>query len=284
VQVKNSSDEEKKTPPANPQGTDTNKPDPGKKGPVSQRKIAANRRNSQKSTGPKTLQGKAHSRKNAFKDGLFTMEYEVLTKTDNPEDYRKLLRALRLAWQPRDILEDLEVQAEAAARWRDKRAWLNENASVYAQRWAIHEKEEENRRKMTPLLKLLNTAQKEIATNGDMSRETEEKIFMNEFNREQWNFAQENISSRPSDAEQDEEGLTKEQLLNVVAIAIRIIEEELENQNNFLYDLSALPEEGQQLRNLRARAAILREIRRSTESLTRLKLRPDNLVRHMGPV
>ena len=36
-------------------------------------KVQANRQNALKSTGPRTRRGKAHSRRNAYKDGLFAM-------------------------------------------------------------------------------------------------------------------------------------------------------------------------------------------------------------------
>ena len=45
-----------------------------KLGHVSPRKITANRQNALKSTGPKTLRGKAYSRRNAVNHELFTMD------------------------------------------------------------------------------------------------------------------------------------------------------------------------------------------------------------------
>ncbi len=50
---------------------------PGKLFRISPRKIAANRQNALKSTGPKTPQGKAYSRTNALKHGLFAMDLSV---------------------------------------------------------------------------------------------------------------------------------------------------------------------------------------------------------------
>ncbi len=38
---------------------------------IPERKLKANRENAKKSTGPKTIRGKAFSRQNAFKHGLF---------------------------------------------------------------------------------------------------------------------------------------------------------------------------------------------------------------------
>src|SRR5579862_1552705 len=44
---------------------------------VSARKVNANRQNAQKSTGPRTPRGKAHSRANSLKHGLFAMDIFV---------------------------------------------------------------------------------------------------------------------------------------------------------------------------------------------------------------
>lgn len=46
---------------------------------VSIRKVQANRQNALKSTGPRTPQGKAYSRRNAYKDGLFAMGPRYMT-------------------------------------------------------------------------------------------------------------------------------------------------------------------------------------------------------------
>ena len=69
---------------------------------VSTRKIAANRQNSLKSTGPKTHRGKAHSRKNALKHGLFAMEIFMWdgAKRENQQQYQQLLDRLVESYQP----------------------------------------------------------------------------------------------------------------------------------------------------------------------------------------
>ena len=54
--------------------------------------IAANRRNAQKSTGPRTAAGKAKTRLNPLKPGL-TAETIVLP-FESPDDYRELQQAV----------------------------------------------------------------------------------------------------------------------------------------------------------------------------------------------
>jgi hypothetical protein len=52
-------------------------PEPKRKRAVSSKQIAANRKNAQLSTGPRTAEGKENSRKNALKHGLCAMVLDV---------------------------------------------------------------------------------------------------------------------------------------------------------------------------------------------------------------
>ncbi|MHC4927317.1 MAG: hypothetical protein ACYTER_08310 [Planctomycetota bacterium] len=63
---------------------------------ATQAQIEANKRNAQKSTGPKTHSGKATVAQNAVKHGLFTNK--ILIKDENPDDYQT---------HRKDMLEDL---------------------------------------------------------------------------------------------------------------------------------------------------------------------------------
>ena len=78
---------------------------------VSIRKIEANRRNAQHSTGPTTDAGKRASRMNALTHGLLAKEV-VITRGDDKEDERafsQLLEELQAQFQPVGIGEELEV-------------------------------------------------------------------------------------------------------------------------------------------------------------------------------
>jgi hypothetical protein len=63
---------------------------------ISQRKIEANRRNAEKSTGPKTTEGKAKSAMNSIKYGIYSNKY--LIKDESYEEFdnyrRKILKCL----------------------------------------------------------------------------------------------------------------------------------------------------------------------------------------------
>src|SRR5450759_3315949 len=97
----------------------------GKLSRVSPRKIAANRRNALKSTGPKTPRGKAFSRRNALTHGLFAMDLSVweTARGENPQQYQDLLGRLAEDYQPMGAAEQLEVERIAVCWWKLGRAW-----------------------------------------------------------------------------------------------------------------------------------------------------------------
>src|SRR5262244_1305552 len=100
--------------------------------PVSPKKAEANRRNSQRSTGPKTEAGKAASRLNAVKHGLLAKEI-VITRGDFPEnehEFAVLLERLREEKHPVGISEELEVQKIAYCYWRMARAIRCEHGAI----------------------------------------------------------------------------------------------------------------------------------------------------------
>ena len=63
------------------------------------KQIAANRRNAQKSTGPRTTEGKAKTRLNPLKHGLTET---IVLPFENPDDYRELQQS---------VLDDLRPKA-----------------------------------------------------------------------------------------------------------------------------------------------------------------------------
>ena len=66
---------------------------------ASDKQIAANRRNAQKSTGPKTLAGKRKCRRNALRHGL-TAE-TVIDVFENVDDYQSFEAAILAHYAPR---------------------------------------------------------------------------------------------------------------------------------------------------------------------------------------
>jgi hypothetical protein len=115
---------------------------------VSAKKINANRRNSQRSTGPKTDLGKQASRMNALKHALLAKEI-VITRGDNKEDewaFAQLLEDLHADRQPIGVVEELEVQKIALCYWRKKRAIRYEHGAIRQQRTGDLREHEQRRR------------------------------------------------------------------------------------------------------------------------------------------
>jgi hypothetical protein len=90
---------------------------------VSQRKVDANRRNAQKSTGPKSEAGKRHSRLNALKHGILTSDLVIMDPAIGEKDteFLQLLRSLRQDIQPVGAREEILVEKIAICCWRQKR-------------------------------------------------------------------------------------------------------------------------------------------------------------------
>lgn len=87
---------------------------------ISLKKIQSNRRNALKSTGPRTLAGKAKASRNAMKHGLLSRDL-LLPDYDDAEAYNRLLEGLIEDLQPRGFLERLLVEKIACAILRRSR-------------------------------------------------------------------------------------------------------------------------------------------------------------------
>jgi len=97
---------------------------------TSEAKIRANRRNAQKSTGPRAPEGKAIARLNALKHGLLSKE--VILDCEDKDEFTAFRSALTQYLNPQGELEALLVDALVANIWRYKRALRVESA--YADR------------------------------------------------------------------------------------------------------------------------------------------------------
>ena len=98
---------------------------------VSSRKIAANRRNASKSTGPRQA-GKRMVAKNALKHGFFS-KWLLTPHPDGKEDpteYQDLYAALRVHYQPLDFLEEPWVEKIAVWSWRLRRLLRCESGQI----------------------------------------------------------------------------------------------------------------------------------------------------------
>src|SRR5919112_1087312 len=86
---------------------------------ASKNQIQPNRRNAQRSTGPKTPEGKDAVRLNANKHGLRSQE--VLLPGEDAKALKELDENLRAELQPVGELENLLVDGIVAAHWRLRR-------------------------------------------------------------------------------------------------------------------------------------------------------------------
>ena len=90
--------------------------------------IEANRKNAQKSIGPKTPEDKRVVAQNALKHGLFS-RYLILHDED-PLEYQALLDGLNAALKPVGALEYSLVERIALALWRQRRLVRSETAAI----------------------------------------------------------------------------------------------------------------------------------------------------------
>ncbi len=93
----------------------------------SPKQIAANRRNAQKNTGPRTPQGRAAVRFNALKHGLTAQE--AVLPTEDKQAFAQLLESLLADRRPVGPVETMLVHRMAVASWQLHRAYVVETAS-----------------------------------------------------------------------------------------------------------------------------------------------------------
>jgi hypothetical protein len=86
---------------------------------TSEKQILANRRNGQKSTGPRTELGKDKASANSIKHGLLCKD--VLLPQEEPDELEELYQPLRAQLQPEGALEELMFERIVACAWRLRR-------------------------------------------------------------------------------------------------------------------------------------------------------------------
>ena len=96
---------------------------------ATKKQIAANRRNAQKSTGPRTPEGKARSSKNAITHGLCSRD--IIIPGESRESFEALHQGFRDSFQPVDAFEESLVLQMAIAQWRSFRLVRGESALLW---------------------------------------------------------------------------------------------------------------------------------------------------------
>ena len=100
---------------------------------TSPKKKVSNRKNSKKSTGPKTSAGKRRSSKNAVKHGIFLSTASIIDSGDGMEsrsEFEEIHEQLRDYWTPLGSEEELLVEDIALMRWRLRRVLLAETGEI----------------------------------------------------------------------------------------------------------------------------------------------------------
>ena len=160
---------------------------------ASQKQQEANRTNAKRSTGPKTVAGKALSRMNAHKHGL-TAETIVIGDED-PRAFDMLRAELEEEYKPRPGIESELVERLAVLMWRMRRIPFFEAALIELQREKVASQKrrdsriasefpnpyEDEERKETPYENTVLAFQNSQQTLGTLFRY--EAALMNAFNR-----------------------------------------------------------------------------------------------------
>jgi len=99
---------------------------------LSLKKIAANRRNARRSTGPRTPAGKNKVKWNALRHGLLSREllFPGGESRRRRQEYALLLAGLRRDLAPRGRLEEMLVESIAVCYWRLGRALRCEGGEI----------------------------------------------------------------------------------------------------------------------------------------------------------
>jgi len=97
---------------------------------LSPARLAANRRNAKKSTGPKTKAGKRRVALNARRLAPPEMERQLEALGEDPHDFRRLHRDVAALFQPQDVPDEAAVQLLAVTRsLRSGQALVGESAT-----------------------------------------------------------------------------------------------------------------------------------------------------------
>src|SRR4051794_32549333 len=109
----------------------------------SARRIAANRSNARRSTGPRTTTGKRRSSRNATSHGIYCRD--LVLAGESHEEFRAYRDAFLLRLNPQDVLELLIVDRIVASAWKLRRLQAAEPYIHNAEAQAMREIEQRER-------------------------------------------------------------------------------------------------------------------------------------------
>ena len=108
---------------------------------TSPNQLAANRRNAQRSTGPRTPEGKSAMRYNALKHGILAQAVipAALEPYESRDDFDALITTLHDEFAPANAIEELLVEQIATAYWRLARLYRAEAGAIARQQHYLNE-------------------------------------------------------------------------------------------------------------------------------------------------
>ena len=95
---------------------------------TTEQRLAANRANALKSTGPRSAEGKIRASQNASRHGL--LSHRLLLEDECSEEFESLLAELQTALGPAGLMELALVERIAVALWRQRRLVTAESAAI----------------------------------------------------------------------------------------------------------------------------------------------------------
>jgi hypothetical protein len=104
---------------------------------ATERQIAANKANSQKSTGPTSAEGKAKSCMNHLSHGFASATASFIPGED-PEEFKALLADLTEEYQPATPTEQILVERMTQNQWLSLRAFRLQSNSFSTGKWGVN--------------------------------------------------------------------------------------------------------------------------------------------------
>src|SRR5208283_305047 len=100
---------------------------------VSERKADANRANAQRSTGPRTPEGKASASLNALRHGILAKAAfnVVIEGEERRAEFEAIVAGLAQEFQPRTMTEHMTVQQLAGCYWKLAKVWTHDTEAAW---------------------------------------------------------------------------------------------------------------------------------------------------------